>query len=69
VHASSDEKSYDSKDSCYEELEQFSVHFPTYHTKILLGDFNAKVRKENIFIPTMGTTGYIRIVMIMVLEL
>jgi len=34
--------------------------------KILLGDFNAKVGRENIFNPTIGV--YIRIVIIMVLE-
>jgi len=29
-------------------------HFPTYHVKILLGDFNAKLGRENIFKPTVG---------------
>jgi len=29
-------------------------HFPKYHMKILLGDFNAKVERENIFKPTIG---------------
>jgi hypothetical protein len=28
--------------------------FPKYHTKILLGDFNAKVGREDIFKPTVG---------------
>jgi hypothetical protein len=36
------------KDSFYEELEQVFDHFPRYHKKILLGDFNAKVGKEDI---------------------
>jgi len=27
---------------------------PMYHMKILLGDFNAKVGRENIFQPTIG---------------
>jgi len=53
-HAPSEEKSDESKESFYEELEQVSDHFPKYHTKILLGDFNAKVRRENIFKPTTG---------------
>ena len=44
----------DSKDSFYEELEQVFVHFPRYHMKNLLGDFNAKVGRENIFKPTIG---------------
>jgi len=29
-------------------------NFPKYHMKILLGDFNAKVGRENIFKPTIG---------------
>jgi endonuclease/exonuclease/phosphatase family metal-dependent hydrolase len=28
--------------------------FPEYHMKILLGDFNAKVGREDIFKPTIG---------------
>jgi len=54
VHAPSEEKSGESKDSFYEELEQVFDHFPKYHMKILLGDFNAKVVKENILKPTIG---------------
>ena len=41
VHTPSEEKSDDSKDSLYEELEQVFNHFPKYHMKILLWDFNA----------------------------
>ena len=29
-------------------------YFPKYHMKILLGDLNAKVGRENIFKPTIG---------------
>jgi hypothetical protein len=36
--------------------------------KIPLGDFNAKVGRENILKPILGMRVYIRIVMIMVLE-
>jgi hypothetical protein len=32
----------------------FFYHFPKYHMNILLGDFNAKVERENIFKPTIG---------------
>jgi len=35
-------------------LEQVFHHFPRYRTKILLGDFNAKVGRVNIFKPTIG---------------
>ena len=47
VHAPSEEKSDDSKDSCYEELEQVFGHIPKYHMIILLGDF--KELGERIF--------------------
>jgi len=42
VHAPSEEKSRDSKDSFYEELEHNFYQSPRYHMKILL-DFNTKV--------------------------
>jgi len=42
------------KDSFYEGLEQDFYHFPKYHMKILLRDFNAKVGRENIFKPTVA---------------
>jgi len=56
VHAPSEEKSDDSKDSFCEELEHFFFfnHFPKYHMKILFRDFNAKVGRENIFKLTVG---------------
>ena len=54
VHAPSAEKSDDSKDRFYEELEQVFSHFPKYQMKIQLGDFKAKVGKENSFKPTIG---------------
>jgi exonuclease III len=41
------------KDSFYEELERVFDKFPKYHIKILLGDFNAKVEREDIFKPTI----------------
>jgi hypothetical protein len=28
--------------------------FPKYHTNILIGDFSAEVRREDIFKPTIG---------------
>jgi len=54
VHASSEEKSDDSKDSFNEELEKMFYHFPKCHIKIVLGDFNAKVGQVNIFKLTNG---------------
>jgi len=46
VHAPSEDKSDDSKESFYEELEQVFDHSLRYHMKILLGDFNTKVGRE-----------------------
>jgi endonuclease/exonuclease/phosphatase family metal-dependent hydrolase len=48
VHAPSEDKSDYSKDSFYKELEQVFDNFPKYNGKILLGDFNAKVGRENV---------------------
>jgi hypothetical protein len=49
AHAPTEEKSDDSKDSFDKELEQVFDHFPKYHMKIMLGDFNAKLGREDIF--------------------
>jgi hypothetical protein len=40
--------------SFYEELECVLDKFPKYHVKIVLGDFSAKVGREDIFKPTIG---------------
>jgi hypothetical protein len=53
VHAPTEDKSDDVKDSFYEESERVFDKFPKYHMKILL-DFNPKVGKEDIFKPTIG---------------
>jgi exonuclease III len=53
VHAPTEDKTDDVKDSFCEELERAFDKFPKYHTKILLGDFNAKVGREDIFKPTI----------------
>jgi hypothetical protein len=54
MHALCQDKGDDVKDSFYEELERVIDQFPMYDTKILLGEFNAKVGRENIFKPTIG---------------
>jgi hypothetical protein len=46
-----------SKDRFYEELEQVFFHLPKYHMKILLGNFNAKFAREDIFEPTIWNEG------------
>jgi hypothetical protein len=59
---------YHRKDMFYEELEHVFDKFPKYHMKILLGEFNAKVGKEDIFKPTVGMRVYTKLVMIMELQ-
>jgi len=53
VHAPSEEKSDYSKRSFCEELEQVCNRFPKCHAKLPLGDFGAKVGRENIFKPAI----------------
>jgi hypothetical protein len=53
VHASTEDKGGDLKDSLYEELECVFNQFPKNHMKILLGDLNAKVWREDMFKPTI----------------
>jgi hypothetical protein len=54
VHAPCEDKSDDVKDSFYEELARVFDQFPRYDMKMLLGDFNAKVSREDIFKQTIG---------------
>jgi exonuclease III len=61
VHAPTEDKADDMKDSFYEELERAFDKFPKYHMKILLGDFNAEVGREDIFKPTIGNGSLHRI--------
>jgi endonuclease/exonuclease/phosphatase family metal-dependent hydrolase len=54
VNAPNEDKDDDIKDSFYKEEERVFDQFPRYHMKILLGDFNAKVGREDIFKPIIG---------------
>jgi exonuclease III len=54
VHAPTEDKADDVKDSFYEELEHAFDKFPKYHMKSLIGNFNAKVLRLEIFKPTIG---------------
>jgi hypothetical protein len=53
MHASTEDKCDDTKDSFYEELDRVFYPFPKYHMNILFGDFNAKVGGGGIFKPTI----------------
>jgi hypothetical protein len=56
------------KDRFYEELQCIFDKFPKYHMKVLSGDFNAKVGREDIFKWRIGSDVYTKLVMIMELE-
>jgi exonuclease III len=68
VCAPAEDKIVDIKDRFYEVLEQVFDKFPKYHMKILLGDFNVKVGREDLFKPTMEMRVYTQLVMIMETE-
>jgi hypothetical protein len=54
VRTPTEDKTDDVKHSFYEEFERVFDKFSKFHIKIVLGDFNAKVGKEDIFILTIG---------------
>jgi exonuclease III len=64
VHAPTEDKIYNMRDRFYEELEPVFDNLPKYRMKILLGDFNAKVGKEDIFKPTIRNVNFHKIIMI-----
>jgi hypothetical protein len=51
VHAPTEDKDDGIKDSFYEEPEEVFDQFPRYLMENLLGDFNAKVGREDVFKP------------------
>jgi hypothetical protein len=51
VHDSAEDRIDNMKDRFYKELEYVFDKFPKYHMKVLLGNFNAKVGREDIFKP------------------
>jgi hypothetical protein len=53
VHAPTEDKTDDAKNIFHEEMQRLFDKFAKYHMKILLGDFNAKVGREDIFKPTI----------------
>jgi hypothetical protein len=54
VHASTENEIDHMKGSFYGEIKSVFDKFPKYGMKILLGDFNAKIGREDIFKPTIG---------------
>jgi hypothetical protein len=54
VHAPTEDKTDDVKDSFYEELESVFDKFPKYHLKILLRHFNAQIGREDLLNRQLG---------------
>jgi hypothetical protein len=68
IHASTEDKTDYVKYSFYEKLQCIFNKFPKYHTKILFGDLNAKVGREDNFNPTIGNEVYMKLIKIMEIE-
>jgi hypothetical protein len=56
------------KDNFSKELELVFDKFPKYNIKIVLGDSNATVGREDIFKPTDRNEGLLKLVLTMGLE-
>ena len=54
AHAPTEDKDDEIKEMFYERLEETYDRCPGHDIKIVLGDFNAKVGRENVFHPTVG---------------
>jgi exonuclease III len=63
-----EDKTVDTKDSFCEELEHVFSKFLQCHKKVLLGDFSAKVGREDILNQELGAKFCMKLIMIMELK-
>ncbi|XP_063913213.1 craniofacial development protein 2-like [Zophobas morio] len=54
IHAPTEEKDLEVKTEYYEELERGYVKIPKHDIKMVIGDANAMIGKENCYRPTIG---------------
>jgi exonuclease III len=54
AHSPTEDKADEEKDSFYDELDKIHGECPKRDCKIIIGDMNAKVGKEQIFRPVIG---------------
>jgi hypothetical protein len=54
AHSPTEDKSDEEKDSLYDELDERYGECPQRECKIIIGDMNAKVGKEQIYRPIIG---------------
>jgi hypothetical protein len=64
VHAPPEDKSDDTKDSFYEELDHVFDQFLKYHIKILLGNINAKKGEKIFSNQKLGMRIYMKLIII-----
>lgn len=55
MHAPTEEKDEDEKDTFYDQRERALEAMPKQDMRIMCGDFNAKIGKKENFRPTIGT--------------
>jgi hypothetical protein len=67
IHAPTEDKTDDVRAASMRNWNVF-YKFPKYHMKILFGDFNAKVGREDILNRQLGMKVYMKLVMILELE-
>jgi hypothetical protein len=68
VHSPTNDKIDDVKDRFCDELEHVFNKFPKYHMKIWLGDFSAKIDREDISNQQLGMRVYTKLIMILELR-
>lgn len=54
VHASTENKNEEEKEEFYEELKRAYDLALRFDMKIVMGDFNSKIGKEDVYFPTIG---------------
>ena len=67
VHAPTEVSAEEEKDSFYDLLHKTYEQSPSYDVKIVIGDINLQVGKEEMYCPTIGKKVYMRRQMIMVI--
>jgi hypothetical protein len=54
IHAPTNDSEEEAKDQFYEQLERAYAACPSHDMKLVMGDANAKVGRENVHQPTIG---------------
>jgi len=57
IHAPTEDKPADEKETFYGEVEKLLISVPKHDVRMVLGDFNAQVGKERVYHRTVGPDG------------